>query len=133
MLNIRAHSLFLVILLAQLSPVTQARLVHPIIIFTYQSAGISLTQWIELFTLCLAPLIAHVAGGAPSPTILRPRTEAPHWTARLPHFNPISIIWRYYAIADRRARARKWCEQDMAACSAVFWDGERRRWDGSEA
>ena len=29
-------------------------------------------------------------------------------------------------------RARSWDECDMAACNAVFWDGARARWDGSE-
>jgi hypothetical protein len=43
-------------------------------------------------------------------------------SALLPHFNPVSIVWRWYAIADRRLRA----------CNAVFWNSEKARWDGSE-
>ena len=104
----------------------------PKVLFTHQSQDISAPQWFEFFTLCFAPLVAHVAGGVASPTLLGSASQSPSWSARLPHFNPISIVWRYYAIADRRVRARAWDERDMAACNAVFWDGERGRWDGSE-
>jgi hypothetical protein len=102
------------------------------VLFNYQSQGTTLPQWFELFTLCLAPLVAHVAGGVSSTTLTGGSSEAPNWSARITHFNPISIIWRYYIIVDRRVRARSWDEYDMAACNAVFWDGERAQWDGSE-
>jgi len=104
----------------------------PKVLFTFQSQGIPFPTWFNHFTLCLAPLVAHVAGGVVSPTLLPTSTPPPSWTTRLPHFNPISIIWRYYIIGDRRLRARTWDRADMAACNAVFWDGERKRWDGSE-
>jgi hypothetical protein len=122
----------LYVFLLLLSFVVHCEATLPKILFTFQSQGISFQQWFDLFTLCLAPLVAHVAGGVVSPTLLGIGCPSPSWSARLPHFNPISIIWRYYVIGDRRLRARSWDEADMAACNAVFWDGERQRWDGSE-
>ena len=115
-----------------LSFIVRCEATIPKILFTVQSQGVTFTQWIEFFTLCLAPLIAHVLGGVVSPTLLGSGCPPPSWTARLPHLNPISVIWRYYAIAGRRLRARTWDRADMAACNAVFWDGERKRYDGSE-
>lgn len=112
--------------------VVQCEATIPKVLFTLQSQGIPLPKWFEQFTLCLAPFVAHVAGGVVSPTLLPNTTPPPSWSARLTHFNPISIIWRYYAIGDRRVRAKSWDRADMAACNAVFWDGERKRWDGSE-
>jgi hypothetical protein len=101
------------------------------IIFTNQSSGTPFAEWNKLFTLCLAPLVAHVASGVVSSTILG-GSQGPSWSAYLPHFNPLSIVWRYYIIADRRVRARSWDQCDMAGCNALFWDAERKRWDGSE-
>jgi hypothetical protein len=100
--------------------------------FTYQSRGTRVTDWFNMLTVCLAPLIAHVAGGVPAATFLGTDAQRPSWIARLPHFNPASIIWRYMAIADRRVRAICWDREDMAACNVMFWDGQRGRWDGSE-
>ena len=120
------------ILLVLLFFVVQCEATIPKILFTLQSQGIPLPTWFEQFTLCLAPLAAHVAGGVVSPTLIPNSTPPPSWSARLPHFNPISIIWRYYIIGDRRLRARSWDRANMAASNAVFWDGERGRWDGSE-
>jgi hypothetical protein len=120
------------LLLILLSLVTYCEATIPKVLFTYQSQGIPFPTWSDQITLCLAPLIAHVAGGVVSPTLLPTSTPPPSWSARLSHFNPISIIWRYYIIGDRRLRARSWDRADMAACNAVFWDGERKRWDGSE-
>jgi hypothetical protein len=120
------------ILLVILFFVVQCEATIPKILFTLQSQGIPLPIWCEQFTLCLAPLAGHVAGGVVSPTLIPNSTPPPSWSARLPHFNPISIIWRYYIIGDRRLRARRWDRADMAASNAVFWDGERERWDGSE-
>jgi hypothetical protein len=90
------------------------------------------TDWLEIITLCFAPLIAHVAGGVPPATLFGRPSQHPSWLARLPHFNPISIVWRYMAIADRRVRAKSWDRSDMAAANAVFWVGREGRWDGSE-
>jgi hypothetical protein len=102
------------------------------VIFRYQSQGIPLNIWVDWFTLCLAPVIAHVAGGVVSSTIIGRTPRSPSWTATLPHFNPVSILWRYYAIADRRLRARSWDERDLAACNAVFFDSDKGRFDGSK-
>src|ERR1700761_5036502 len=46
------------------------------------------------------------------------------------HFNPASILWRYFVILDRRVRCFQWTAADMAASNAVFWTGNS--WDGSE-
>jgi len=96
------------------------------------STSVPAAQWLNLLTACLAPLVIHIAAGVPSPTIIggRGSLEKPPWSERLPHFNPISILWRYYAIADRRWRSKSWSREDLAATNALFWDGER--WDGSE-
>jgi hypothetical protein len=104
----------------------------PKVLFTYQCQTISLPKWFELLTLCLVPLVAHVAGGVSNATLIGGSSKSPNWSARITHFNPISIVWRYYVVADRRVRARAWDECDIAASNAVFWDGERGFWDGSE-
>ncbi|KAF4943780.1 hypothetical protein FSARC_14831 [Fusarium sarcochroum] len=94
----------------------------------YQSQDIALSDWITVLTLCLAPLIAHVLIGAPSPTYLS--ISRPSWHERICHYNPTSIIWRYAMITDRRIRAKNWDKVDLAATNALFWtDGG---WDGSE-
>jgi hypothetical protein len=97
--------------------------------FTYQSQSTNLGEWLNLFTLCLTPLIAHIVLGISDPVLLKP--TQPRWHDILPHFNPVSIMWRYLTIADRRFRSKKWDQKDMAACNAVFWNGNK--WDGSEA
>jgi hypothetical protein len=96
--------------------------------FSYQSKDIEFSDWIFLFTLCLAPLIAHIVSGAPHPSCLS--HHRPRWHDRLCHFNPVSIVWRYAAITDRRIRARNWNSTDMAASNALFWTPNG--WDGSE-
>ncbi|OTB00917.1 hypothetical protein M426DRAFT_15021 [Hypoxylon sp. CI-4A] len=95
----------------------------------YQSGSITFTEWISLFTLALAPLIAHIAAGCPAPSYLTP--TPPKWHERIALFNPTSILWRYAMIADRRIPARAWDAMDMAAANALFWTA-RRGWDGSE-
>ena len=95
--------------------------------FSYQSQGIPFAEWANLFTLCLAPLIAHVFGGSPHVTYLFPK--GPRWHERLWQYNPTSILWRYFIIADRRVRARSWTASDMAASNAYFWTAQG--WDGS--
>ncbi len=37
------------------------------LVLRYQSSGVNFSDWIELFTLCLAPLIAHLVAGVPEP------------------------------------------------------------------
>jgi hypothetical protein len=95
---------------------------------TYQSGDITFSQWISLITLCLAPLIAHIIAGAPEPTYLCRRR--PKWHERMCIYSPVSILWRYAAITDRRIRAIDWNPADMAAANAIFWTSSG--WDGSE-
>jgi hypothetical protein len=54
----------------------------------------------------------------------------PHWFDRICHYNPTSILWRYFAILDRRLRCLDWKASDMAASNAHFWRGHS--WDSSE-
>ncbi|TGO85675.1 hypothetical protein BPOR_0374g00090 [Botrytis porri] len=96
--------------------------------FTYQASGILFADWINLFTLCLAPLIVHIVAGVPSPVYLS--SPRPRWHERLGHYNPTSILWRYFSIIDRRARSRAWNAADMAASNTHFWTSNG--WDGSE-
>ncbi|KAL4728067.1 hypothetical protein ACLX1H_004783 [Fusarium chlamydosporum] len=95
---------------------------------TYQSQNIAISDWIGLLTLCLAPLIAHVLIGAPSPTYLS--LTRPPWHERICHYNPTSILWRYAMVADRRIRAKNWDRIDLAATNALFWTDQG--WDGTE-
>jgi len=100
------------------------------VLFSRQSQDIQFNEWIDLSTLCLAPLIAHIIAGVPSATFRHPERR-PKWHERMGIFNPTSIIWRYFAILDRRVRAKSWDALTMAASNAVFWTSEG--WDGSEA
>ena len=97
----------------------------------YQSQSIGFDEWFQLFTLGLAPVVLHLASGVPEPTVLG-AGEPPGWWDRLPLFNPISILWRYFAVADRRIRAKCWDKRDMAASNAAFWDARNMRWDGGD-
>ncbi|KAH8882997.1 hypothetical protein GQ53DRAFT_664608 [Thozetella sp. PMI_491] len=94
----------------------------------YAAQGIGFTEWVSLFTLCLAPVIVHILSGTPQPTFLS-RTR-PRWHDRIGHYNPISILWRYGAITDRRIRATAWGPADLAATNALFWTSTG--WDGSD-
>ena len=96
---------------------------------TYQSGDTYFTEWITLFTLCLAPLFAHISAGVPRVTLLT--NKPPKWHQRISHYNPTSVLWRYAAIIDRRIRAKSWETVDLAASSALFWTTSG--WDGSEA
>ncbi|KAE8444615.1 hypothetical protein EG329_014446 [Mollisiaceae sp. DMI_Dod_QoI] len=96
--------------------------------FAYQSQDIDLNDWLSIFTLCLTPLIAHLIGGVPTATYLC--ESRPHWHDRITHYNPTSIVWRYFAIADRRLRTKLWTSSDLAATGALFWTA--RGWDGGE-
>ncbi|KAM7207842.1 hypothetical protein V8F20_001884 [Naviculisporaceae sp. PSN 640] len=95
---------------------------------TYQSGDNTFSEWITLFTLCLAPLIAHIIAGVPQVSCLAKRR--PRWHDRICHYNPISILWRYAVIADRRIRAQRWDSADLAASNTLFWTPNG--WDGSE-
>ena len=103
-------------------------LTHSHIYFHYQANSISLESWIKLLTICLAPLVTHVVFGSAEPVLLS--QNWPRWHDRVTQFSPISIVWRWYAIATRRIRARSWDRADMAASNAIFWTGSK--WDGSE-
>ncbi|KAI0459535.1 hypothetical protein F5B21DRAFT_455176 [Xylaria acuta] len=96
--------------------------------FRFQSGDMSLSEWISLLTLALAPVLAHVVAGTPRPILLS-KTE-PRWHDLVCHYNPTSILWRYAAIADRRIRARVWDERSLAATNALFWTAHG--WDGAE-
>ncbi|KAE9970134.1 hypothetical protein BLS_005062 [Venturia inaequalis] len=89
----------------------------------------NLGDYLSLLTLCLAPLFVHLSAGVPSPTILSFGKE-PSWYDRLCHFNPTSVCWRYFAIIDRRVRAKRWDAANFRASNALFWTGHS--WDGSE-
>lgn len=97
--------------------------------FTHQSQHTSLIKWLEMFILCLAPLITHIAFGLAKQVIIG--SKGLTWRDQIGLFNPVSIVWRYYAIVDRRWRAKHWDEADMAASNSIFWDG--KQFDGSEA
>ncbi|RGP78837.1 endoglucanase e [Fusarium longipes] len=94
----------------------------------YQSQDIDSTDWVTLLTICLAPLIAHIVAGVPSPVYLH--QSRPRWHEQMCHYNPTSILWRHFAIAERRIRARSWDKYDLAPTNAIFWTN--RGWDGSE-
>lgn len=94
----------------------------------YQSGSISFDDWISLFTICLAPLIAHVAAVSPRPTCVT--NAGPRWHDRMCLYNPTSIMWRYFAIAGRRVRAKAWSKLDLVTANAIFWTSQG--WDGSE-
>lgn len=97
-------------------------------IFNTHTQQFSLSEWISSLTLCLAPLIVHIISGVTEPVYLS--TTRPLWHDRIVHFNPTSIIWRYFAITDRRARAKLWTAYGMSASSALFWTD--KGWDGVE-
>jgi hypothetical protein len=94
----------------------------------YQARSIGFAGWANLFTLCLLPLLAHIFGGVPKPVFLHPKL--PRWHEQLWLYNPTSILWRYFAITDRRLRAKLWTASDMAASNAYFWTSQG--WNESE-
>ncbi|KAH8661507.1 hypothetical protein BGZ60DRAFT_87713 [Tricladium varicosporioides] len=99
-----------------------------VIIFAHQSGDIGLAEWLSLFTLSLTPLVAHLIAGAPPPTYLD--RSKPKWHEIIGHYNPTSILWRYFAITDRRTRAKCWNSSHLAATNAAFWTTSG--WNGSE-
>jgi hypothetical protein len=56
----------------------------------YNSSCITFTEWVSLFTLCLAPLTAHIISGAPSVPYLS--HTRPKWYDHLCHYNPTSPL-----------------------------------------
>jgi hypothetical protein len=96
---------------------------------TYQSKGIPFPEWLSQFTLCFAPVAAHLLTGIPEFVIVSAR-RPPTWT-QINFFNPMTIVWRYIMLADRRLRSTNWTPEDLAASNAAFWTGSE--WDGSEA
>ncbi|KAJ3579989.1 hypothetical protein NPX13_g581 [Xylaria arbuscula] len=101
---------------------------HYIITPIHTGDGLSFPDWVTLLTLSFAPLIAHIVAGAPRPSYLC--NKRPRWDERICHYNPTSIIWRYYSILDRRLRSRSWSRPDLAAANALFWT--EKGWDGNE-
>lgn len=93
-----------------------------------QNQGIDFIDWVSLITLGLAPLIAHLAAGAPQPSYLT--STHPRWHDRICHYIPTSIVWRYAAITDRRIRSPGWDVPSVAAANALFWTSQG--WNGSE-
>ncbi|KAH6660369.1 hypothetical protein BKA67DRAFT_49621 [Truncatella angustata] len=96
--------------------------------FHWGSRDVYISDWIALFTLGLAPLVAHILSGAPRPSYLH--HDRPQWHDVICHYNPASILWRYAAITDRRIRSRNWGPVDIAASNAIFWTP--KGWNGSE-
>jgi len=94
----------------------------------YNSQCITFPEWVSLFTLCFAPLVAHVVSGIPQISYLA--QNRPKWYDYLCHYNPTSILWRYAAITDRRIRATRWSCESLAASNAILWTG--KGWDGGE-
>jgi hypothetical protein len=115
--------------------------------FTYQSYLNDKSQWFTMFTLCLAPLVSHLALGLPRTVIMSPEPAEdsepkpsskpshlyPHWSERIALFNPVTLVWRYYGILYYRIRrGRSWDAADLAAANAAFWDPKTRRWDSTD-
>ena len=88
----------------------------------------NLGTFISLWTLSLAPLIAHIIAGVPQRVYLV--QARPNLLERLVHWNPTSILWRYFAILDRRIRAKSWDKATLATSNALFWT--EHGWDGAE-
>ncbi|KAL4893622.1 hypothetical protein BDV59DRAFT_207713 [Aspergillus ambiguus] len=113
--------------------VTQDAHVQPLFrrLFNYadKTNHLDLEDWVSILTLSFSPLIAHVLSGVP--TVVRRHPKPPTWLDTLCLYNPTTILWRYLAIAVRRARYhRTWNSADMAATNALFWTSDG--FDGSE-
>ena len=115
---------------AVLFTVSTAKDTAEIVPLTYLSGNITFNAWIDLITLSLAPLLAHLAGGAPRTTLIDDSIPKPRWHDRMCHYNPTSVLWRYYAIADRRLRSTKWTETwlQRMRCFGQSPGGMGRRW-----
>lgn len=95
----------------------------------YQSSGIPLPEWLAQFTLCFAPFAAHVFTGIPN-IVIANHKEPSSWHY-INFYNPLTIVWRYIMITDRRIRSVHWTPEDLSASNAVFWTGNNK-WDSSE-
>ncbi|KAB8228079.1 uncharacterized protein BDW43DRAFT_323347 [Aspergillus alliaceus] len=94
-----------------------------------KTTTLKLEDWVSILTLCFSPLIAHILAGVP--TVVRRCPHPPNWLDTLCLYNPTTILWRYLAIAERRARYRHhWNAASMAASNALFWTSQG--FDGSE-
>jgi hypothetical protein len=93
-----------------------------------KTSTLRLEDWLSLLTLCFAPLLGHIVSGVP--TVIRRSRTPPSWLDTTCLYNPATILWRYLAIVDRRARRATWSATDMAASNAYFWTD--RGWGGSE-
>jgi hypothetical protein len=96
--------------------------------FSSHRPALDLGKILSLWTLALAPLIAHVIAGVPEPIYLC--AEPPRWIDYAVLWNPTSIIWRYFTIFDRRIRAKNWNRETLASSNALFWT--TNGWNGSE-
>ncbi|CAG8980512.1 hypothetical protein HYALB_00013744 [Hymenoscyphus albidus] len=103
------------------------RFVGPLSVRT-ASESISASDWLTLITLCFAPLVVHIISGIPHPVYFQ--KSLPSWHDKLGFYNPTTIIWRYYALPDRRIRCKNWNSFHMAASNVRFWT--EKGWDGSE-
>jgi hypothetical protein len=111
-----------------ISSFTMPSVTYEVLPIQVNNQCISYTEWVSLFTICLAPLIAHIVSGTPPASYLV--HTRPRWYDHLCHYNPTSILWRYAAITDRRIRATRWARSDLAASNAIFWTS--KGWDGGE-
>ncbi|PVI00821.1 hypothetical protein DM02DRAFT_592144 [Periconia macrospinosa] len=97
-------------------------------LFHYQSQGVTYSEWITLLTLCLAPVVVHLIANVPESVVLD--GNPPRFIDYLCHYNPTSVMWRYFTIIDARVRCRHWTPEDMAAANAHFWT--RGSWESSQ-
>lgn len=102
---------------------------YTILPISYGSRDMQLPDIVSLFTLGLAPLIVHIISGVPSPSYLHDRR--PRWHDQIVLCNPISILWRYAAIINRRIRSKAWSNIEIAATNALFWTPQG--WDGTDS
>ncbi|KAF2141098.1 uncharacterized protein K452DRAFT_334621 [Aplosporella prunicola CBS 121167] len=91
--------------------------------FNYQSQNLGLDEWVNLLTLCLAPVLAHILTGSPRAITGTTSDSPPTWLDRIALSNPTSIVWRYYAVTDRRVRTPHWSGADMVAANTAIWSG----------
>jgi hypothetical protein len=60
----------------------------------YQSSGLTFNDWVSLFTLCFAPVIAHVLAGVPTIVYLSQRSTylAPKARPLQSNNNPMALF-----------------------------------------
>lgn len=74
----------------------------------------------------------HIVAGAPEPVVLDEEFP-PQPKDRILLLNPTSIYWRYYTVTLRVVRAEEHSAVKMGPANAIFWVGEQKGWNGSEA